>query len=80
MDAETWLTAQEAIDVGLADEIAADAPKNAKAWDLSAYDGAPVANLTEIAPEIIEAITQESPVLERLRPNFRADMLLRPSA
>jgi ATP-dependent Clp protease protease subunit len=41
MKAETWLTAQEALDVGLADELADDAPKAKVDWDLSAYDHAP---------------------------------------
>jgi ATP-dependent protease ClpP protease subunit len=42
MAAETWLTAQEAIDLGLADEIGAAAPKAKAAWDLSAYAKPPV--------------------------------------
>jgi ATP-dependent Clp protease protease subunit len=43
MDAETWFTAQEAVDAGLVDRIALDAPKAKAAWDLSAYANAPKA-------------------------------------
>ncbi|MBC7599709.1 MAG: Clp protease ClpP [Polaromonas sp.] len=43
MDAETWFTAQEAVDIGLADRIAATADKPAALWDLSAYPKAPAA-------------------------------------
>lgn len=43
MSAETWYTAQEAVDAGLATEVmsapATEAPQNR--WDLSAYDHAP---------------------------------------
>lgn len=41
MAAETWFTAQEAIDAGLADRVAEDAAKAAATWDLSAYAKAP---------------------------------------
>lgn len=37
MAAETWFTAQEAVDAGFAGSIAHAAPKNVKAWNLSAY-------------------------------------------
>ena len=57
MAAETWFTPEEAIAAGLADEIAASAPK-AQAqpvWDMSAYDHAPEARVRQIdepeAPE-----------------------------
>lgn len=40
--AETWFTAQEAIDAGLADSIAADPVKAAAQWNLTAYAHAPV--------------------------------------
>lgn len=39
MDAETWFTAKEAIDIGLADKMAETKAKNA--WNLSAYAKAP---------------------------------------
>jgi ATP-dependent protease ClpP protease subunit len=45
MSDETWLTAQEAIDLGLADSVAAPKAKgkakNQIKWDLSAFDHAP---------------------------------------
>lgn len=42
MAAETWLTAQESIDFGFADEIATNDKGRAKnAWNLSAYANAP---------------------------------------
>lgn len=49
MAAETWLTGAEAIELGLADELASDpAPSAAVQWDLSAYDNAPA--VAAIAP------------------------------
>lgn len=50
MRAETWFTAQEAVDAGLADEIAAKSPKAQTAWDLSAYEAAP-SGLAPVDPE-----------------------------
>jgi len=41
MDAETWITAQEAVDLGFADRIAEAPVKNAASWNLSAYSKAP---------------------------------------
>lgn len=48
MDAETWLNASEAKDMGFVDsifdgDVAADAPSTNNAWDLSAFDNAPKA-------------------------------------
>lgn len=43
MQAETWFSAQEAVDAGFADKIAESAPKNMKSWNLSAYANAPQA-------------------------------------
>ena len=43
MDAETWFTAQEAVDAGLVDRVAEDAPEASAQWDLSAYQKAPAA-------------------------------------
>lgn len=54
MRAETWFTAQEAVDAKLADEIAAKAPKAQAAWDLTAYGAAPAAEAAhepELPPE-----------------------------
>ena len=41
MAAETWFTAQEAVDAGFADRIAEDAPKASAQWNLAAYGKAP---------------------------------------
>lgn len=41
MAAETWFTAQEAMDAGFADSIAQEEPKAKAAWNLSAYARAP---------------------------------------
>jgi ATP-dependent Clp protease protease subunit len=41
MTAETWFTGAEAVDAGLADEIASGAVKNAARWDFSAYQRPP---------------------------------------
>jgi ATP-dependent protease ClpP protease subunit len=73
MRAETWFTAQEAVDAGLADEIAAKAPKSQTAWDLSAYGAAPVTEPDEMAdktdaieiarpPQADARITRPTPV------------------
>lgn len=42
MAAETWYTAQEAVDAGLADRLADDSVKASAQWNLSAYAHAPV--------------------------------------
>jgi ATP-dependent Clp protease protease subunit len=41
MEAETWLTADEAVAEGLADEVAQARARPAAAWDLAAYANAP---------------------------------------
>lgn len=59
MSAETWFTAQEALDVGLVDRIAENSPKNQASWDLSAYANAPKPT-AQVQPEPqIDAITAE---------------------
>lgn len=50
MNAETWMTAQEALDGKFIDRIAAKAAKPSNAWNLSAFSKAPVAQ-EETAPE-----------------------------
>lgn len=60
MSAETWFTAQEAVDVGLADRIAESAPNAQASWDLSAYANAPKPTASAApAPDPIDAITAE---------------------
>jgi ATP-dependent protease ClpP protease subunit len=54
MNEETWLSAQEAIDAGLADEVAEGKVKNV--WDLSAYSKAP-----EPAPEPASVVEEAAP-------------------
>jgi len=49
MAAETWFTAQEAVDAGFADRVA-DTKAKAQAWDLSAYANAPKAEKEQSAP------------------------------
>lgn len=73
MRAETWFTAQEAVDAGLADEVAAKAPKSTARWDLSAYDGAPK---TEQEPEPAPEIVAEADPIEQRQRQHAARMLL----
>lgn len=57
MAAETWFTPEEAVAAGLADEIATAGPKAQAqpAWDMSAYDHAPSALVTQVEePEAAE--------------------------
>jgi ATP-dependent Clp protease protease subunit len=66
MDAETWMTAQEAVDAKFVNRIAIPAKKEAKAsakWDLSAYAKAPAA-APEPTPEPV-AEEQFASVLKR---------------
>ncbi|MCP3721737.1 Clp protease ClpP [Paraburkholderia sp. CNPSo 3272] len=73
MEAETWFTAQEAVDVGLADSIAESATQAQASWDLSAYANAPKIAASAPAPEPIDAITAE----HRERQHQRLRMLNR---
>lgn len=77
MGKETWLTGQESIDVGLADEIAAKAVKNSVKWDMSAYEAAPA--ITEETKNEAEPIAEPADEIEQPKPNYMADMLLRPA-
>lgn len=83
MASETWLTGQEAIDIGMADEIATDGPKDTTRWDMSAYGAAPSAKkeITKTEPVEVEAPEQpETQIEQQARPDISADMLFRPSA
>ncbi|WP_244135829.1 head maturation protease, ClpP-related [Burkholderia vietnamiensis] len=57
MSAETWFTAEEAVEMGLADRIAESAEKVQASWDLSAYANAPKPKAQQ--PESIDAITAD---------------------
>lgn len=50
MNAETWFTAEEAVDAGLADRVVGEKVK-AQAWNLSAYDNAPAPAEPEPEPD-----------------------------
>ncbi len=50
MAAETWFTAEEAVQFGFADSIAEASPRASASWNLSAYSGAPQPP-TPIVPE-----------------------------
>lgn len=65
MRAETWFTAQEAVDAKLADEITAKAPKAQAAWDLTAYGTAPAAEAA-IEPEPEAEVIDDSAHRARL--------------
>jgi ATP-dependent Clp protease protease subunit len=51
MDAETWFTAQEAIDAGFVDRLAPTATKAKNTWNLAAYAKAPAALAAPIEPD-----------------------------
>jgi ATP-dependent protease ClpP protease subunit len=58
MAKETWFTAEEAIEIGLADEVAAEEATAASAratWDVSAYAAAPKTNVETPDPAIAAA-------------------------
>jgi len=62
MAAETWYTAAEAVQAGLADRVAEDKPAAAQAaWDLGVYDNAPAGQVQAQAPE---PAPEPAPVLE----------------
>lgn len=71
MAAETWLTEQEAIDIGLADEVLGDTDKQATAqararWDLSAYSKAP-------KPQSKEPVQAPPAQIDPAKPAAQAD-------
>lgn len=47
MDAETWFTAQEAVDIGFADRMAGSSSAASAKWNLAAYEKAPKALLEQ---------------------------------
>jgi len=69
MNAETWFSAAEAVELGFADRMA-DEPKtkNASTWNVSAYDNAPeILNAPAPAEEVPEYATQRAQNARRLR-------------
>lgn len=65
MDAETWFTANEAVEAGLADRVAGKSDeKTSNAWDLSAYSNAPKATRAP-APNPDESVAKHFATLER---------------
>lgn len=66
MSAETWFTAEEAVEIGLADRIAETAEKVQASWDLSAYANAPKPQASQ-PPENVDAITAEHRERQRQR-------------
>jgi len=64
MVAETWYTAAEAVQAGLADRVAEDKPAAAQAaWDLGVYDNAP-AGQVQAQAQAPEPAPEPAPVLE----------------
>lgn len=59
MAKETWFTAAEAVEMGLADTVADDKPKAVAKWDMSAFTAAP--------PEPNTVETTENTVDQRVR-------------
>lgn len=58
MDAETWMTAQEALDAGFVDRLTDDKPSAKNAWNLSSYANAPKP-AEQPAPDLSEQITAQ---------------------
>ena len=59
MDAETWLTAADALTAGLADAVAEPAEKVSASWDLSVYAKAPEQVVEPIVEPVAEPDTSE---------------------
>lgn len=68
MDAETWFSAEEAVENGFADRVVetVGSPENLARWDLSAYDNAPKRETPETDPAA-EAKAHHAHLERRLR-------------
>jgi hypothetical protein len=66
MDAETWITADDAVSQGFADSIEEKATKAKNAWDLTAYAKAPQPSV-ETVEEFVENQTKEHDAAARER-------------
>jgi ATP-dependent protease ClpP protease subunit len=60
MDAETWMTAQEALDNKFIDRIATKAAKPSNAWNLAAFAKAPAMPEPETTPEPVNDGTTDT--------------------
>lgn len=71
MDAETWMSAQEALDSGFIDAVVTGKQGTSNAWNLAAYKNAPKAQEPEVsapenkAPEPVEQKTKEYSATQR---------------
>jgi hypothetical protein len=75
MDAETWLTAEETVALGLADSIAPEKPKAQAKWDLSAFEALPSPQ-AQAAPEPAAAeLDTPNKTLSTARANWRVRLL-----
>lgn len=64
MDAETWMTGEEAVAAGFADRLAEDAPKASASWDMSVYAKAPTVEGAQAPSEAQAAAIAPAPVAE----------------
>lgn len=81
MAAETWMTGSEAIEIGMADEIAKGGPQDAARWDMSAFGAAQVTESQADKPDAQDRFAPHQPENEiEQRPNIFSDLLLRPTA
>ena len=70
MDAETWYTAQEAVDAGLASRVV-EGEKAQNKWDLSVYQNAPVIDADEsIDAGIMRAQQERDRIVRLLAPSL----------
>jgi len=61
MEAETWFTAQEAIDAGFVDRMAPGKPEASNTWNLAAFDKAPKALAAPPGPAAENTTTKPAP-------------------
>ncbi|MGQ3041105.1 MAG: head maturation protease, ClpP-related [Brevundimonas sp.] len=80
MRAETWFTAAEALQAGLADEISAKPVKAETAWDLSAYAGAPESAAAPNAKAAADAAPEQACEESAQRARLHAVRMRHPSA
>lgn len=74
MAKETWFTAAEAVEAGLADAVADDKPKAVAKWDMSAFEAAPA---VEQADEQVSTLTDETTTIHQRARQHAARMLAR---